>query len=408
MAVETLASVTNILKEVIEPGIEDQIQSRTKTISRVKKTTDGVVDDVGGKYVRFAIRTGRNHGIGARQENEALPAAQQNLYETGQLNLSYQYGSISLTGQVLGLADTNEQAFANELNNEITGLKEGLAKDSNRQVYGTSIGKLGTTNALGTTTTGVFSDAEAIYFEVGMVFDNYSSADALLDSNLKITNISSTAGTTTVTFSPAAAVAVASGNYFVRQGSRAREIVGFRDIVQNTGTLYNINGATVPSWRASVDDPGSARALSEGIMITMADQIYTNGSNTSVIFCSLGVRRSYFNLLSQLRRVTNTTEFTGGFKGLAFTTDEGDIPVVHDVDCPRNSMYFMNEKQLRVYQLKDWSWMEKDGSMWKQNLSVSGSTVNYHDAYTCFLHKYWQLGTRRRNAHGVIRNIIEG
>lgn len=408
MAVETLSSVTNLLKEVIQPGIENQIQSRTKTISRVKKTSDGVVDDVGGKYVRFAIRTGRNHGIGSRQENEALPAAQQNLYETGQLNLSYQYGSISLTGQVLGLADTNEQAFANELNNEITGLKEGLAKDSNRQVYGTTIGKLGTANGAGSTTTAVFANDEAIYFEVGMIIDRYSSADALADTGLKITNITSTTTTTTITFTPAAAGATASGDYFVRSGSRAREIVGLRDIISNTGTLYNINPATVPEWKATVDDPGSARALSEGIMIRMMDDIYTKGAQPSVIFCSLGVRRSYFNLLSQLRRVTNTTEFTGGFKGLAFTTDEGDIPVVHDVDCPRSSMYFVTEKQLKVYQLKDWDWMDKDGSMWRQNMSVSGSSVNHHDAYTAFIHKYWQLGTRRRNSHGVIKNIIEG
>lgn len=408
MAVTTMTDVANILKEVIEPGINDQIQSMTKTISRVKSTSAGVSGKVGGKYVRFAIRTGRNHGMGSRSENEALPTPQTQLYETGQLNLSYQYGGLNLTGQTFELAETDPQSFASELQSEINGLKEGLAKDSNRQVYGTTIGKLATANAAGTTTTFVCSDSEAIYLEPGMVVDIYTSADAVRVSSVKITNIVSAAGTTTVTFTPASGVATASGDYMVRDDSRGREVVGFRDIISDTGTLYNINGATVPLWRAAVDDPGAPRALSEGIMITMADRIYKAGSKPTVIFTSLGVRRSYFNLLSQLRRVTNTTEFTGGFKGLAFTTDNGDIPVVHDVDCTTNTMYFVNEKELKIYQAGDWSWMNRDGSMWQRILGTSGSAVTYFDAYIAYLYKYWQIGTRRRNAHGVIKNIIEG
>lgn len=409
MAVTTMTDVTNILKEVIEPGINDQIQSMTKTISRIKSTSAGVSGKVGGKYVRFAIRTGRNHGMGARSENEALPTPRTQTYETGQLNLSYQYGGINLTGQVFELAETDPQVFASELQNEITGLKEGLAKDANRQVYGTTIGKLATANAVGTTTTFVCSDAEAIYLEPGMVVDTYTSADALKNSGSVITNLTSAGGTTTVTFSPAA-TATASGDYMVRDDARAREIVGFRDIISDTGTLYGINGATVPLWRATVaSNSGTLRALSEGLMIRMADDIQkVAGKQPTVIFCSQGVRRSYFNLLSQLRRVTNTVEFTGGFKGLAFTTDNGDIPVVHDVDCTQNRMYFVNEKEIKLYQAGDWSWMNRDGSMWQRILGTSGGAVTYFDAYIAYLYKYWQLGTHRRNAHGMITDLIEG
>lgn len=411
MATVTMAGITNILKEVYESGgIRDQLQSRIKTLKRIPSTSEGVTQDVGGKYVRFPIRTGRNHGMGARNENEVLPVPLTQAYESAQVDLTYQYGSIQMTGQVFELAETNTQAFASEVQNQISGMREGLAKDMNRQIYGTSIGKLATFNAAGTTTTAVMSNAEAIYLEPGMVFDLYSAVDALVSSAHTITNIQRNvpaAGSTTITFTPATGVATASGQYITRTGSRGKEITGFREIVSDTGTLYNINSATVPLWRSVVDDPGAPRALSESLMINMADAIYTNGSYPTVIFTSLGVRRSYFNLLIQQRRYTGTTKFEGGFTGLAFTTDEGDIPVIQDVDCPWNTMFFLNEKEIKLYQTHDWEWMKRDGSMWQRTMGVTGGVLGYFDAYIAYLYKYCEVGTHRRNAHGVMRNIIE-
>ncbi len=410
MATVTMTAINNILKEVYEDGINDQLQSRIKTLKRIPNTTEGVSEDVGGKYVRFAIRTGRNQGMGARLENEVLPIPLTQAYESAQLNLTYQYGSIQMTGQTFELAQSKPQVFASELQNQMSGLREGLAKDMNRQVYGTSIGKLATFNAAGTTTTAVMANSEAIYLEAGMVFDLYSAADALVSSGHTITNIQRdvpAAGSTTITFTPATGAATASGQYITRTGSRGKEVTGFRSIVNNTGVLYNIDGATVPLWRSVVDDPGAPRNLSEGLMINMADSIYTNGTYPTVIFTSLGVRRAYFNLLVQQRRYTNTKEFDGGFTGLAFTTDEGDIPVIHDVDCPWNTMFFINEKEIKLYQTHDWSFMNRDGSNWQRTLGVTGGTLGYYDAYISYLYKYCQIGTHRRNAHGVIRNIIE-
>ena len=68
----TMAVVDNILKEVYEDKLRDQLQSDVLTLRRVEKTSEGVSEDVGGKYVRFPIRTSRNHGMGARREYEAL------------------------------------------------------------------------------------------------------------------------------------------------------------------------------------------------------------------------------------------------------------------------------------------------------------------------------------------------
>lgn len=411
--------VDNLLKEVYEDRLRDQLQSEVLTLRRIEKTSEGVSEDVGGKYVRFPIRTARNHGIGSRLENEALPNARTQGYASAQVNLTYQYGAIHLTGQTFELAERNPQTFASALQAEVDGLKEGLAKDMNRQVYGTSLGELAEATS-GTTTTFVVPNPQALYLEQDMyvnIWDasaNQFHVSASGDPNFTVVSVVKGATDTTVTISPASTAAIAAGDSMRRAGSSidgttGKELVGLREIIRDSGTLFNIDPSTYPVWKSEVDsNSGTPRALTEGRMIQMVDRIRVNGARPSVIFTSLGVRRSYFNLLSQQREFVNTKKFTGGFEGLAFAGAGGEIPVIEDVDCPPARMFFVSEKELKLYQAGDWSFMNRDGSNWQRVVGVSNGNVNYFDAYTATMFKYCQLGTHRRNSHGVIEDLIEG
>lgn len=408
----TLTTANNILKEVYEPRVRDQLQSELITLSRIEKTSEGVeTDSIGGKYVRFGVRVQRNHGIGARNEMEALPNPKTQDYRDAQVKLAYLYGAIQLSGQSFELADSNVQAFASVLDQEMEGIKEGLRKDMNRQTYGTNTGILITATGAGSTTTLVSTNSPQ-YVEIGMFVDYYDVTDTnsvpvLVNSNVQITDIQTVAGTTTITFGTAV-TATGTGDFLTRTGSRSKELVGFEQIVAgltNTnalgtggGALYNITHTT---WTGNMDS--TAGAISEGRMINMIDAIRTRGGRTTVGFCSLGVRRSYANLLEQQRRFVNTTEFTGGFKGIAFTTDTGEIPIIADYDCQVGRLYFMNEKELKLYRHGDWTFMNRDGSNWQRLIDSSGE----YDAYRARLYMYAQLGTHRRNSHGLMTGIIE-
>lgn len=405
-----MTTASNILKEIYEPRVRDQLQSDVTAFSRIEKTSDGVSQDVGGKYVRFSVRVKRNHGIGARNEMEALPNPKTQGYESAQVNLSYQYGAVQLTGQTFELASSNSQAFASALDQEVEGMREGLKKDANRQAYGTTTGILAVATAGGSTTTFVTTNAQ--YLEVGMFVDVYdatdtNSANVLNNANVEITDITEAAGVYTVTFG-STVTATAAGDFLTRTGSRSKEIVGFEHIVAgltNTNALGTGGGAlfniTHSVWTGNVDSTGGA--ISEGRLTVMVDNIRRRGGSTTVIFTSLGVRRAYANLLEQQRRYVNTTKFTGGFNGLAFTTDTGEIPIVSDFDCQPGRLYFLNEKNLKIYQAGDWSWMNRDGSHWDRVRDGSGE----YDAYRARFYKYYQLGTDRRNTHGLMTSITE-
>lgn len=397
-----MTTVNNILKEVYEKRLRDQLQSEVITLMRIEKTSEGVSQDVGGKYTVFPIRVRRNHGIGARNEMEPLPVAQTQGYEAARVNLKYLYGSIELSGQTFELAERDPQAFASALDQEVNGLREGLRKDTNRQMYGTNKGVLVTATAAGTTTTLVTTNAQ--YLEVGMIVDVFTNADAQSGpGDHEITAIvESPPGTFTVTFTPAAGAATATGWYMTRADSKDKEKTGFEQIVLGNGSgggaLFNITHSV---WEAEVDS--TAGAISEGRMINMIDRIRRNGGRTTVGFTSLGVRRAYFNLLVQQRRYTNTTAFAGGFTGLAFTTDFGDVPIVADYDCQPGRLYFLNEKEFKLYQELDWTFMNRDGSNWQRKITSAG----LFDAYQATMFKYCELGTHRRNSQGLLTNVTE-
>jgi hypothetical protein len=402
----TLATIESYLKEVYQGRIREQLNDEIVALKRITRSGAGVTNEVGGKYVTFPIHTRRNSGIGSRFENEALPVPGQQGHAAARVGLKYAYGGVQLTGQAISLSDTDAKAFAKALDNEVEGLKNDLLKDMNRQIYGSGNGAIGV--ATGANTGAVAPVADARLFQVGMVVDTQTGT-TVDNTGLIVSSVSLAPGANTVTFTTTPGTALAAADIIVRKGSGiaaggTKELTGLTAIVSDTGTLYNIDPSVEPEWKSTVDaNGGTPRALSEALMIKMTDNIRTKGGSTSLILQSLGVRRAYFNLLSQLRQTVNTQEFTGGFSGLAFTTDKGEIPVVADTDAPLNTQWYINEDALTYYRDEDWHFLDKDGSMWKQVRDSNGD----YDAYYARMVQYHELGTDRRNSHGVIRDITE-
>lgn len=394
----TLTTVDAILKEVYEADITDQLQNEAVGYKRILSTSKGVSEKAGGKYVDFPIRVRRNHGQGYRNEDEALPASGQQGYAEVHVPLKYGYGRVRFTGQLMQLARTNPQAFANAMREEMDGLKEDMVKDASRVWYGDSTGLLATITDADAATADHTVDS-VLYLEVGMIVDVLVIADGTT-TQLNTTIDAINASTLTVTFGDAFTPSGANLDGVYREGSFEREPSGLGLIVDDTEVLHTLDPATEAQWAATILDNGGAnRALSEGLMIEASDEARTKGSKVTLALCSLGVRRAYFNLLVQQRRYTNTTSFDGGLEGLAFHNGR-EIPVVDDVDHPANKMHMINEKEFKIYHTQDWHWAQDDGTIIKH---VSG-----FDAWEAFMRRYWEFATHRRNGHVLIDDVTEG
>lgn len=400
----TLATLDPIMKEVYAPKIAEQLNTETVALKRITRSNNGVTTDVGGKYVVLPIHTRRNSGVGSRLEGEALPQPGQQGYAAARVGLKYAYGSIQLTGQAIALSDSDSKAFARALDKEMTGVKDDILKDMNRQVYGAGNGAIGTVSATGTASTTV-TVGDARLFQVGEVVDIITLPSTVANAGLIVQSVNVSAGTIVVS----SAVTTAVGQIIVRAGSGPaassnRELTGLAAIVANSGTLYNVDPTVEPEWKSEVlSNGGTLRALTEGLLIQEADQIRTRGGSTTLMLTSLGVRRAYFNLLSQTRSTVNSQDFTGGFRGLAFTTDKGEIPFVSDPDAPLNKVWFLNEDDITYYHDEDWHWLDRSGNMWERKVDASGT----YDIWYANLVEYHELGIQRRNTHGLVSDITE-
>ena len=417
----TLTTVNALTKELYQGKIREQLQDEIIGLKRIERSSAGVTSEVGGKYVTFPIRVGRNAGIGYREEDEALQDAGTQSYARVNIGLKYGYGRVKLTGQTMDLAESNFQSFASALDREMSGIKDDLAKYSARIFYGNGTGAWTTATGAATGQVIPVADTQPFFGQIGARLDviaasantadvadvAYDPAASTLNAPLYGTLTTKNTGALTLTAVDVANSTitvtgtigtVANGDLVTRQGNYGREPHGLASLV-GTQKLFNVDPASVPVWQSTVNsNGGTARPLSESLMIKMTDDVRVQGGVTSLILTSLGVRRAYFNLLTQQRRYSNTKEFAGGMTGLAFNNGR-EIPVVEDVDAPKGKMWFLDESAFTVYRDKDWSWLNQDGGIWKW---VTGK-----DGFEAVIKQYWQIGIDRRNAQGLLSDVSE-
>lgn len=398
---QTMANLDPILKEVYSGSLNEQLNNDTLSYNRIGSSSDGTGTlPYGGKYVVFPLHTSRNSGVGARNEGEVLPNAGKQGTARAQLNLKYQYGGIELNGQTFELATKDYQSFADAMEMEVSGIKEDLTKDRNRQYFGNGNGRIATVvsvagQVITLDTVQHVQDDELVDIQVG-------ATSTIRQAAIRITTADANANTATVV---GTLTGVVAGDILVRAGSFGREWTGLSAIIDDTSTLYGINPATQRIWKAEKNTQGgTSTALSEATFMRMADRIRRNGAKPTAILTTLGVQRAYWLLLTQQRRFTDTKEFKGGYTGLEFNAgSSGSLPMIADIDAPASTAYFVNEKQIQLYRPHEFKFMDRDGSMWKQKVDASGR----YDAYVATLYEYSELGTRRRNSHGVVTNITE-
>jgi len=393
-------SITPILKVIYEEPIAKQVQYETVLTQRIASTNKGVTQKAGGRYVDFPVLVGKNQGISFRAENETLGDFGRARLKEVQVPLYSGYGRTRIQGQLFEIAETDVQAFANAVDNEFEVLKKSVAKDQNRIFYGTGTGQIAILTDSVASATHTVDDA--YWLEV----------DALVDVVVAASGVFATGGASvsiiavdyvlnTVTFSGSVTTTGSGNQIITRQGNwnlatvvAQREPSGLARMADNTVNLF---GLTDPVWKANTVALNGP--ISETVIIGLLDGCRRVGGKPSVMFCSLGVRRAYFALLTQQRRFQGTMDFSGGFSGLKFSYAGKDMPLVEDPDCPRGRLYAVPESEMRVYHTKDWHFEEKTGSMFVQ--------VPNTDAFDVLMKRYFELGLRQRNGLGALTGISE-
>jgi len=404
MAGQGILTFASDALKLVYGDLHEQLRDKNPALEFIEASSQHITQN--GKEVIFDTHVGRNQGIGARGVREVLPTAGAQKYKQAHLYLKNLYGAIEVDGQLFEQAADNYNSFINVVDNEIKGLKRDLSRDLNRQIYGDGSGTLAVVKTTATGATIVFVDAH--WAEPDMVVDVLLGTDltdgtpTVVSAARTILAVNETTGA--ITFD--ASVTATAGDIIVRASggvnSFKKELTGLGAIVSSGNSLHGIDGATVPVWNSTMKTlgtEGTPGTLTELALINLVQSVDKQGGEVDVFLASPGVYNAYWNLLQGLRQFTNGAGLTGGQRSFTFEALGKPIKFVSDYAAPKGTLYALSSSELVINRKRDWSWMDRDGSMW--------SRVSNTDAYEARIFQYSEIGTYRRNAHAKLSNIAE-
>ena len=399
-----LTSVAPMLKETWPDAFETAFSNEIVGIARIEQTSEGLGEDMSGRYAVVPMKVRRNQGIGSRGERAILPLPGKQGFVGTRVTLRYQYGVGDITVQGLKLADREPRSFVNLLDQEMTGLRDDVMKDYARQFYGDGSGTIATiTDAAAGTAEQVEVDSVQ-YLEPEMRIDFVDTAGPTVSIiSAEIVDIDE--GTKLVTFDSAVTGSTADGEVLVRTGDYNQEINGLGAFI-GADEVQNLDAATEPKWEAPVFTATAARAYDEMLWIKAMDSTRRrSGKQVSVMFTDFGGRRAVFADLKQSREYVNTVEFAHGFSALPMNYGVQTLPLVEDPDYPTDfdaeetSMTGISEDQVKIYKDPEgWHFAEETGSMFL-------AAQDRSDAWEFRIRQISNLGISQRNCHFKIDRI---
>ena len=446
-----LSTYDEVLKTFYLPAIQEQLNNDT-FLSSILDTNE---KDISGKNATIECHYGRSTGTGARADGGALPTADYQKFKTATVPCKYQYGRVAFSGPTIAATRDEKGSYAKVVDTEIRGIVDDLKQEVNRQLWGAGYGVLARwRTTVGATTTMTVQklyrantaggDGFGSTFGAKYLEENNALVDVLVETSgstvtvatvgttdLAVSAIVESSGYDTITLTNAS-ITEAAGTFYVRPGNMVTvtaasstagagrlEMMGLRGIVTNEdideivfydGTdrgmaslndpLQGLAVGTYAWWKANVDSYstryGGQRALTFNLMQKMFDKVEKKagvGYGPDVILTTRAIRREYLDLCQADRRSVNTMSLDGGWEAL----DYNGIPLMVDNDAIDGEMYFLTTKDLQIYRMSDYDWMQKDGAIL--------SRISGYDAYEAIIYRYAEMGCTRRNTQGVLCDL---
>jgi len=405
---QNLTNFDEALKIDYLPVVREQLENSTVLLSKIERDSENVE----GKRWQLTAHYQRNSGVGAGAETD-LPTAGNQAYKNPYGNVKYNRGRIQVSGPVMKASKTNKGAMVRALDSEMQGVTRDLKKEINYQLFNDGTSRRCLVNGdPGTGTTLTVDTPGTQYLSDGMVISVISDdAGTATDATATITSVDSS---TEVTVSASLDTNIDDNDWVIRYGSHdgagitpsdSYEVMGLKGIVDDATyvtTLHNIDRSSYVWWNCSTfsndDNSGTNRDLTLDLIQEAITAVEKNGGEVNMILSSHDLRDTYVSLVTADKRFVNTLTLDGGWKALEYSSGgNGAIPWVADVDCPPNTIFFIDTKHLRIMEMSDWDWMQEDGAILSR---VSGS-----DAYEAALFWYSELATDRPRAHSFLRDV---
>lgn len=410
-----------------------QEQFNNQQLLRDKFGVMSGVEAVEGKYYLYGLNTLRNFGGGSRAEGDTLPTAGRQGYAQAKLYKASQFHLFGISGDAISSSARGGATGGALLAREMSGVIRDAKKERERIMFGDGSGLLAKVATVTSTTVFTVSTTSQQlgmkYMQVGRVVDILvMTTGATTNGVLGATITAVTGSTATVTIGTACAGTIDTTYGVYVSGARNKEEHGLRAIVDNVdpglNTIYGqgviagvgastTTGVTSPGyqyggiaratagneyWQANVfANGGVLRDLAPDLM----QQAFMRGEEITGRPCdfivgSYGCWRAYGNAFLGARRWEgNVQKMDGGYKSLPFN----GVPFYYCVDCPPNTIYFLNTDTCDILEEEPLGIANEDG------LTMIRSSTT--DDYTGRMVRRGQMGCNEPAALTVLTDITE-
>jgi hypothetical protein len=390
MSALNTTGIGSLLIEKVQKIVEDGIEKKDVTFSRVEKSPAQSTNSLG---VRMPVLVEDNASEEWRSSEGAdFAPSDAEVYKNLTITYTRVYKTAEFTADVAQL-DKDPDKIVGIIANSVAKATMKLKKSLNRMFFGDGSGTIGAYES-GTGTTSI-------------VFTAAGFGVRKLDKRARIQFYDSTLATpanggqifTVVSLDRAnrtavldAAPTLSAGDVAVFANSVSASINGLGNIIANSGSIHGLSRSTYPALNNSVVSAASA-ALSASLLDQLGNQMaYKTGMEKQegmVLIWSPAQRQAYLNLGYELK------QFVGGGGSLDLSFDgitHAGIKTVTDVDCPDATVFMVNFDQLKRFQLLPVGPQKVPGTdsiLFQRNAS---SGQGHSDGYNVYIAGKMQIG----------------
>jgi len=393
-----MTAIAGALKNVYDKEYQVQQNLKHRAIDEIAKSLTKY--NAGGNGFYGAIKDYGNETVGAINEEEQFRTIDAEHYLQYKVSTKVLVAPIQFSGLASAAADSDDEAFCNAVIDALDSAKERLLADENRQFFGYGQGTLGQPGAALASNLTSFTVQSAQYFRANQVVDFYTSfGGAAIVTGLRVSDVDRV--NSVVYLSTSLTISIqSSNNVIVKQNILAssppadgKEMMGLRGIVDDGTDLTTFQNITCNTsnfiWRGRRISV-SVNLTSDLLQRLIDDVRIYSGEEPDTLIMHPLQRRKYLDLVVPQKRYQDGKMDTG-FTKLEFNGTELWL----DKDCQTDTVYAVNKKYLRKFEVKPLSMGQQDGS--DQFLRLSN-----FDQFQAYWKHYANFGTSRRNAHGKI------
>lgn len=360
----------------------------------------------GRKFI-FGVKTAIGGGASNAAGNKSLPDAAEGTFDQGEETTVRTYTRMAADLHMLEVTKKQAGSYRPALAELMEDRLQAHDLEVNRQMFSGGDGKLamvgGTPGASATQTLaknyGVTNGGNGVnHVAVGDTLAFFTTGGSLigrktvtgLDRDAQTVTLDSSI-TTTATTNFVSKSTSDSSNY---EAGEAKGLLSWF----NGATLHAIPWASVTPVREH--NSGTVREISDSLVMKTLAAVRSKSRKTpNLAITQDGVVLKYSELFLPLRRIDGQDEpIMAGYKPIAsIQFAGGSIPVMTDLDCPRNRLFLLNTTACGTLDLLGTEWASADGAQFDR--------VVGQDAIEGYIRRYWGMACTQRNAHAVIEDV---